>query len=456
MRIEMAISLLLRSAGIILFGVMSVSGCNYSPMGKTAAPSLPVVLVEDKSAVLATIRDDEKPFSEDFRIAFAGKGGGVAYISKKGDKLYVVHNARPGRLYEGIGDVSLSPDGRRIVYTAIAEGKWRVVVDGKEEDTFDVFERPKFSPDGKHVACQGRKGDLWHLVVDGKMNAGAKTRYPEYAFSGDSAHIVYLDKFGEKHKGSLVVSDIAFKSKQIIDAAATSMTLNDDRTAVAAVSKDSADKESVIQIDLAKPDAITRGAAYDKVQWLGFAPKGRALAYVGERQGRMYGVFNGQEELLPEGVTPVTLVINQAGKSVGVLMSANNTIYLYEMFRNSGRKGNAYDEAEWLVYSSDGAVSALAARKGKSWSVVVNGKDGPKFDRVVSPKFSSDGKYLVYRARKDGKRFVVVADASGKVLRQHSAYEQVFDVQFTSDGKSAAYGVKDGNKLIWKVEKLEK
>jgi len=29
-------------------------------------------------------------------------------------------------------------------------------------------------------------------------------------------------------------------------------------------------------------------------------------------------------------------------------------------------------------------------------------------------------------------------------------------VQFTSDGRSVAYGVKDGRKLLWKVEKLEK
>ncbi len=48
----------------------------------------------------------------------------------------------------------------------------------------------------------------------------------------------------------------------------------------------------------------------------------------------------------------------------------------------------------------------------------------------------------------------MVADANGKTISQHPAYEQVFPVTFTSDGKSVAYGVKDGQKLIWKVEKL--
>ncbi len=87
---------------------------------------------------------------------------------------------------------------------------------------------------------------------------------------------------------------------------------------------------------------------------------------------------------------------------------------------------------------------------------MANGKEGPVFDRVVTPLFSPDGTLLVCCARKDGRRFVVVADAGGKTVRRHQAYEQVFPVTFTSDGKSVAYGVKDGNKLIWKVEKMGK
>ena len=68
--------------------------------------------------------------------------------------------------------------------------------------------------------------------------------------------------------------------------------------------------------------------------------------------------------------------------------------------------------------------------------------------------FSPDGKFIVYRARKAGKRFVVVADTNGKTIRRHPSYEQVFQPVFTDDGKSVAYGVKDGNELWWKVEKM--
>ena len=113
-----------------------------------------------------------------------------------------------------------------------------------------------------------------------------------------------------------------------------------------------------------------------------------------------------------------------------------------------------YDEAANLTYSKDGSY-AYAARNGKNWFIVVNGTEGPAFDRAIEPLFSPDCRYVVYRARKGGKRFVVVADAKdGRIIRQHQSYEQVFQPVFTATGMAIGYGVKDGNKLFWKVEPL--
>jgi WD40 repeat protein len=433
--------------------VLSLVGCKYDLPGKTPAPSGSMLHVADKPAILATIREDIQSPASDLRVTFASRGGGVAYTSNMGDRTLVFHNDRPGSQHEGIGSLTLSPDGTRIAYTAIDNGKWRVFVDGKAGEPFDIVEGEDFSPDGKHFLFQGMKNDQWQLVIDGKVGATGGKRFREYGFCGDSAHVAYIDQGKEIRKGRLVLNDIAFKDERIIEKDITTVYFNADKTVIAAISKSSSGKEKVTHFNVASPDAVTRAAEYDKVLNVALAPTGADLAYFGERQGRLYGVFNGQEELLAVGVVGTT-VINQAGKSVGVLLQANDGSHLYEMFGNKGRKGNVYDETEWLVYGSDGTASAFTGRKGKNWFVVTNGVEGPAFDRVVSPKFSPDGRFLVYRARKDGKRFVVVADAAGKVLRQHSAYEQVFDVQFTGDGKSVAYGVKDGQKLMWRVEPL--
>jgi hypothetical protein len=483
---------------ICLMVFISISGCSREPQ-KTAVPtpsaeskqqqktealpstaSVPAQGAQARPArtevaaattLLATVAEDEKPeavnptvanihpsIDTTLQVIFSEWGGGVAYVvGMKGDKVYVVHNGRPGSLYGAFGEVVLSPDGSRFAYGAMTDGKWRMVLDGKEGELFSSVRNPKFSPDGRHLAYQGMKGDLWQLIMDGAVISSTKTRYRPHEFSGDSARIAYIDNVDEKTlKGRLVVSDIYSKNERTINTGVTDMVLNADKTTIAAISRNPVNRERMIQFDFAKPDAIIKGAEYDKIVSPVFGPSGTDLAYFGERKGRIYGVFRGQEEILPEGVTPGTPVINQAGKSVGVLMSANDTVYLYQMFRNSGRKGSLYDEAEWLVYSSDGTVSAFAARKGGSWFVVVNGKEGPAYDRVVAPVFSPDGKRLVYRARKEGRRFVVIADANGKTIRQHPEYEQVFQPVFTADGKSVAYGVKDGRKLIWKVEKLDK
>ena len=445
---------LLRSIGVFLTAVLAISGCTSSSLDKSTAPLMTVSPVADKPSVLATIQDDYGTSAGDLRITFARTGKGVVYIVGRDPRISVVHNGKKGSLYEGIGSVAVSPDGSRAAYSAMADGKWYMVVDGKAGEPYTMVEGPLFSPDGRHIAYQAMKNDLWHLVVDATVNPGTKARNRELEFSGDSQHIVYIDT-DDKGTRRLVVSDIAFNKKHIIAPGVISITLNSDRTAVAAISRNSAGRERVIQFNVSNPDAVTKGAEYDKVINAEFAPTRSDLVYFGRRQGKLYVVFKDSEEILPDGVMPENPVIHHAGTSVGVLMSANNKVYLYEMFRFGGRRGNEYDEAEWLVYSSDGSISAFAARKGKSWSIVVNGKEGPGFDRVVTPKFSPDGKYLVYRARRLGKRFVVVADASGKILHQHPKYEQVFDVEFTSDGSSVAYGVKDGKKLCWKVEKLD-
>ncbi len=461
---------LLKLLCIVVMTVLSVSGCKNCPSDTKTTSSVPVFRVADKPAILATIKDDEEPpaikpaagpevqasTSSIQGVLFAGNGGGVAYTVGKDGKSYVVHNGKSGGLYKAFGSVALSPDGSRVAYGAVVGDKWRMVVDGEAGELFDEINNPLFSPDGRHVVYRAIKDGVWHLVVDATVNKGSRLRYRTPQFSGDSASLIYIDNIDETDYGRLVVCDISFKKERIINSGVTSFGLNSDKSAVAAISRNKANRDRVIQFNFAKPDAVMKGAENDKVLSAEFAPTGTDLAYFGERQGKIYCVFDGQEELLPEGLMPGTAVINQAGKSVGVLASANNTVYLYQMFRNSGRKGNAYDEADWLVYSSDGAVSAFSARKGESWFVVVNGKEGPKFDRVVTPKFSPDGKYLVYRARKEGKRFVVVADTNGRTIRKHPDYEMVFPVTFTSDGKSVTYGVKDGNKLIWKVERLDK
>lgn len=450
-------------SGLLLL-VLLLAGCEKND-------STTIVLgdhVVDKTTVLSTISDEGQPPSvppslgmglhvppaPSVQLIFSKNGGGVAFSAETDDKVYVVHNGRAGKQYDAVGAIALSPDGSRIAYGALVAGKWRMIVDGIEGAAFSTVKSPLFSPDGNHLAYQALSGEKWYLVVDTTLNPGTNKRFLDHQFSGDSRHIAYIDDADEKNRGRLVVSDLAFARQTIISPGVIGMTVNRNGSRIAAITvRDN--RQQIVECSFDRPDAVKTGPPYSVIHNPAFGPEGVALAYGAERDGRRIMVLNDREEMLPVGGSLVEAPVVRPGqKGVGAIILLNNQAGFHECFIGEATTERRYDEANGLTYNRDGSAHAYSAREGNKWFVVVNGVDGAAFDRVISPKFSPNGKYLVYRARKDGKRFVVVAKKTGKIIRQHPSYEQVFDVEFTADGKSVAYGVKDGQQLVWRVESL--
>lgn len=448
--------------------ILALTGCSRQKE-QTVTPSRSAKSeISATTTVLSTIADDEKPLpaipghgsapetqeqAASFQVIFSEFGKGVAYVADKGGKAYVVHNGRAGKLYASVGSVVLSSNGRRIAYGALTDGKWRMVVDGREGRPYDTVLTPTFSPDGQHVAYQAKEGERSYIVVDNRQNAGTIASYTTPEFSSDSNSIVYVESAASNSEMKLIVSDLTF-SKQSVKKSIGDLlfTTNKGRTRIAAAQV-VGNKLRIIDFSFAEPDIVHEGPLYDVIEQLTLSDDGSSVTYCALRGRKRLIVLGDREEPFPEGRLQELPVVRPDKKGVGVLLTSQNRFFLHQAFLNSNEKSKKYDEAANLTYSKDGRY-AYAARKGQDWFVVVNGKEGPQFDRVVSPVFSPDGKRLVYRARKDGKRFLVVADIDGKTIKQHPAYEQVFQPAFTSDGTSVAYGVKDGNKLVWKVEKL--
>lgn len=444
-----------------------VQGCTCGDPAKSRRSRPLLAAPLEAPAVLATLSEEEEPAAESptsglglhaplstgIEFFFSERGGGVAYAVEKGHAFQVVHNGRPGKPYEAVGTIALSPDGRRCAHGALVDGTWRTVVDGVEGQGFAAVQSPVFSPDGAHLAYQAMAGERWHLVVDATVSEGTRTRYLGQEFSGDSTRIAFIDDADDQEVGRLVVSDLAFKTRTVVDLHASGLQVNADRTGVAAISA-SGGKQQVLTFTFDRPELARRGPVNDMVHRPVFSPDGGSLAYVAERDGQRFTVLDDKEELLPPTDMVGLPAIRPDKKAVGVFVVSGGAVSLHQSFDADSAGEAGQEQAEGLAYSSDGRTHAYAARRGESWFVVAGGKEGPAFDRVVSPAFSPDGRFLVYRARKDGRRFVVVADPSGKTIRQHPAYQQVFPVRFTADGKSVAYGVKDGRRLAWKVEAL--
>ncbi|MBI5740786.1 MAG: hypothetical protein HZA16_08690 [Nitrospirae bacterium] len=452
---------------VILLTAAACSRNEQEPKTKLSSTGNEVV---GETALLSTIATDENPSRpnaflghsaetsvqgrpEYFHIVFNEKGRGVAYIAERSGKSYVSFNGRPGKSYQGIGAMSVSPDGMRIAYGAQAGEKWRMVVDGSEGTFFDEVGEPLFSDDSRHIAYQARSGDKWRMVLDGKMSAECASFYGRPYFSNDSNEILYVENTEEGGKVRLIVSDLLFKDQQVKTLRAGLVAVNRDKSRIA-VSFERNGKQGVMEFSFAETEKVKEGRQYDAVLDLAFASDGVSTVYIALGGGKRLIVINDREEPLPDGETTGQPVVSRDNNTAGIIMSSGDGFFLHEAFVKDGAKKKKYEEAADLVYGRDGGMHAYTARRGDKWFVVVNGKEGPEFDRVVTPALSTDGKYLVYRARKDGGRFVVVADPDGRTLNRHPAYEQVFQPVFTADGKSIAYGVKDGNKLIWKVEKL--
>jgi hypothetical protein len=386
-------------------------------------------------------------------VMFSDRAGGVAELVEQGDRTGVVHNGAKGSAYAAVGEVALSPDGRRCAHGALEGTRWRMVVDGKAGAPYDAVRRPVFSPDGAHLAYQAMKGERWLLVVDATPNAGTRTRFLDHAFGGDPARIVFVDDVDDRERGRLVVADLAFLQPVVVATGVSSFTLDPARTRGAAIATSGKTEQVVLSFSLAHPDRVERGKPYDAVKDLLFGADG-TLAYVAERGGRSLLVLGDREvPFTPAALVERPVVVPGKAAFAALVAGPSGGVRLREIpGPEAQRDATAYDEAEGLVISRDGGFHAYAARRGGRWFAVLNGKEGPAFDRVVTPTFSADGRWLAYRARRNGSRFVVVVATSDGAAHLHGAHEQVFPVSFGTDGATVAYGVKDGAQAAWMVE----
>jgi hypothetical protein len=386
---------------------------------------------------------------------FADRGGGVAWVTMEGEgKHRVFHDGHPGPAYEDVGNVALTPDGRHVAYAGRAGGIWHLVVDGKQGASYDAPGNVRYSPDGNHLLFDATYGNVFKLLVDEQPRRESAKGFVSKDFNADSSRIVFMEAVDDEN-GRIAVADLEFKQVTVVDEHALDFVLSEDKSRVTAPVRAEGGYR-VLTFDADRPDRVRRGKVYERFAGLEFGgPDGWPVAYYALRSGQTYFVVEEEEIPLEKGEQVVGGAAPGPGlRGIGLLVKAGGKVTYRQELMDRAPQEPAYDDALGVAFGGGGKLHAYAARRGTSWFVVANGTEGPPFDAVVTPQFSPDGSVLVYRARKEGTRFVVVADPHGKTIRELPRYEQVFDVRFTADGRSIAYGVKDGRELAWKVEPL--
>jgi WD40 repeat protein len=398
--------------------------------------------------------------SHDPLVEFADNGLGTAYVEPVGSRFRVVHNGIPGNPFYVIGDLSLSKDGKRVAYIGhISDTLRRVVVDTAEGPLYGEIGSPLFTPDGRHVVYTITKEKKSYLVVDHKVHDELPIEQ-DLLLSPDSRYVAFATspKPGEKRR--FIISDLALQDKVELESCGQMYLASEDRTRIATVCSDGG-KRSIKIVDFVNRSVVeTISTPPDgNLYHLRFGPDNRSFAagLIKDNMNRFI-LYNGRIEKTPEGEELLSdpLVLSNPDR-VGVIIGIATNAHLYNAFSTSKPIDTAYGFTSEFAASKDGrhyAYVAIKAGGEERMRVVVDGHEGPLFDKAVSPVFSPDGRYLVYRARQGGKRFLVVSDTKGVVVRQHRNYDMVFQPTFTPDGKSVAYGVLDGKELWWKVEKL--
>ncbi|MDO8282428.1 MAG: hypothetical protein Q7U10_07380 [Thermodesulfovibrionia bacterium] len=447
---------------IIAVTVLFVSGCNTStqppeksrkPIDTTVSRKLSVV----SAAFLSPEMEQARQETHNSTIEFTKDGSGVVYIEPVKDKFRVVHNGKTGNPYLAISELSISSDGKRVAYVArISDSTYKMVIDSKEGLPFGANDNHWFTPDGKHHLSTVTEGDNRYIVIDNKVNHDYRMEQG-LVISPDSSALAFSIKSPDGNSKQLIITDIELKNKKVFDSCGEYIVPNDDTSLLAVVCSEGG-KGSVKVIDFLNRTVISDSKYDGTITHLRFSPDNRSWAYTYfKSEKQRYIVCNGREEQIPVGDEFLSepLVLSDP-ESVGVIIGDVFEARLHRAFQKQNKDGKGYGYTSDFVSSKDRRHYAFIAvnHNEERQYIVVDGNEGIKFDKIVSPVFSPDGKFLVYRARQSGKRFIVISDLNGKIIRQHRYYDMVFQPIFVDDGKSVAYIVLDGNEFWWKVEKL--
>jgi len=385
-------------------------------------------------------------------IFFSKDGFHVAVVLKKNGNAYMKVDATTSLPYQDVSRVTFLKGTRTYAFVAKKSDKECVVIDGKEGLYYDAVTAPQFTPDGR-VVYAGKKADKWVIVSGTSVSlpfAAASDPFPFISQDGKRIAHEELDSTGTT--SHLAVYDanlkLIIKGKEYDSLQSIRGDLSRSHL-VYRVNKSS--KAAVVVFDFNAPGCAEKVSLwYDDVLKYTLAPDGTQLTFIAIRDEQYIFVTNGMELSIP----PLDMTLDIASSSNGNSFFTGVIKDHVVAYINGKDSGKYYDTIEYLSFSPDGLHSAfIASSKGKFF-LVVDGIKGPILDKAVTPRFSPDSSTIVYRVRNNGKRYAVIADLSAKTLKENAVCDGVWDVSFSSDGKSVSYGAMNGQELWWKVEKL--
>jgi dipeptidyl aminopeptidase/acylaminoacyl peptidase len=334
---------------------------------------------------------------------------------------------------KNVGSPEISPDGKWVAYTVSTTDSvkdksdtdvWMTAWDGSQTiqvtSSPDGETSPRWSPDGRYLSFlssrQGGKGaQLWLLERQGgeaKRVTELKTGIREYEWSPDGKHIALVmndaapepDSANKKPK-PIVIDRYHFKS----DAAGY---LDSTRSHL-----------YLFDLDTRKATILTPGLFEESnPEW---SPDGKWIAFESKRVQGDVDRSNNSDVFVVEarsGATPRPLTTFDGPDGGPLAWSPDGSLIAY--LRGSAAQYSAYNEDRLAVVSATGGEPRI----------LTESLDRP----VSSPRFTADGKSIVFLFTDDRARYVGrIPVAGGAVQKLIDGRRVIGSLSMTNDGKMA-------------------
>ncbi len=395
-------------------------------------------------------------------VTFSDNGLQAAVVLKKDGKEFMSINSVMSPMYEAVRAPAFHTGSKQYAFVASKDGKQCVVFNGKEGAWYDSVRNPMINSAGRLVYA-AKRGDKWFIISGDKVSKALDTPDPSLFVSPDGKRLAFLEQDSVTKKFNLCAASVTFKDyargKAYDEIAEVSTNVSGSHLTYK-VSRNG--EKTVVLFDFSQPGCSEKeGRWYEKVGNFNLSNSGGHVAYFGERQGKHYLVSGANEwpcadyqMLFDIAVSDTGSVLYTGAIKESIILSLDGNVVTDR--KESVDELNFSNDSSYFLFVA-GPCPLIPANKPVEFAyLVVDGHESKKYDKIVGPRFSADNNHIVFRVRAEGKRFVAVADKTGKILQEHPPYDAVWDYKFSPDGKSVGYGVKTGQELWWKVATLGK
>ena len=384
-------------------------------------------------------------------LGFTPDSKHLAYIVQQGDDMFAVVDGKEGKAYKEIAssNITFAPVGSRYAYYGKPKGasnKWVAVIDGQESKEFDQVGNLTFSPDGKRVAYGVEQGGKQFFVVDNAVGAERefdKVSGPSFTWSPDGKRYAYG---GVRDTKVIIIAD-GKEGKPYKESTRPIFSPDSNHLVYVGIPDD---KKAMLVAD-GKEQKEYRRIISESIR---FSPDSSRLAYIASRPDKkdptkdeMFFVIDDQETPNYEALKLDSFVFSPDSKRTSFVCVKNKKFIVVI----DGLEGKEYDQVQMTKFSPDSKKIAYVALRDKRVYVVIDGAEGRGYEGIANLIYSSDGKmaYVVQRAQ---KQCVVLNGVEAK-----NDYEGIvpFSIAFSPDGKHLAYEARKGDKPIFVIDDSE-